>query len=45
MENVIILGSGCAGYTAGVYASRANLNPLLLTGTELAWSTGTNNRG
>jgi thioredoxin reductase (NADPH) len=35
MENVIILGSGCAGYTAGVYASRANLNPLLLTGTEL----------
>lgn len=35
MENVIILGSGCAGYTAGVYASRANLNPLLLTGTAL----------
>jgi thioredoxin reductase (NADPH) len=35
MENVIIIGSGCAGYTAGVYASRANLNPLLLTGTEL----------
>jgi thioredoxin reductase (NADPH) len=35
MENVIILGSGCAGYTAGVYTSRANLNPLLLTGTEL----------
>ncbi|HEY7160138.1 MAG TPA: thioredoxin-disulfide reductase, partial [Acidobacteriota bacterium] len=35
MEKVIILGSGCAGYTAAVYASRANLNPLLLTGTEL----------
>lgn len=35
MEKVIILGSGCAGYTAAIYASRANLNPLLLTGTEL----------
>lgn len=35
MEKVIILGSGCAGYTAGIYASRANLSPLLLTGTEL----------
>ncbi|MCI0616411.1 thioredoxin-disulfide reductase, partial [bacterium] len=33
MEKVIILGSGCAGYTAATYASRANLNPLLLTGT------------
>ncbi len=35
MEKVIILGSGCAGYTAAMYASRANLNPLLLTGVEL----------
>lgn len=35
MEKVIILGSGCAGYTAAIYASRSNLNPLLLTGTEL----------
>jgi thioredoxin reductase (NADPH) len=35
MEKVIILGSGCAGYTAAVYTSRANLNPLLLTGIEL----------
>jgi thioredoxin reductase (NADPH) len=35
MEKVIILGSGCAGYTAAVYASRANLNPLLLTGIEV----------
>jgi thioredoxin reductase (NADPH) len=35
MEKVIILGSGCAGYTAAVYASRADLNPLLLTGTAL----------
>lgn len=35
MEKVIILGSGCAGYTAAVYTSRANLNPLLLAGIDL----------
>jgi thioredoxin reductase (NADPH) len=35
MEKVIILGSGCAGYTAAIYASRANLTPLLLAGVEL----------
>ncbi|QFQ32487.1 thioredoxin-disulfide reductase [Buchnera aphidicola (Aphis fabae)] len=29
---IIILGSGPAGYTAAVYASRANLHPILLTG-------------
>lgn len=29
---VLILGSGPAGYTAGIYAARANLNPLLITG-------------
>ncbi|MBC6414420.1 MAG: thioredoxin-disulfide reductase [Chromatiales bacterium] len=31
---LIILGSGPAGYTAAVYASRANLKPLLITGLE-----------
>ena len=35
MEKVIILGSGCAGYTAAIYTSRANLEPLLLTGIEV----------
>ena len=31
---VIILGSGPAGYTAAVYAARANLKPVLITGLE-----------
>src|SRR5690606_16111621 len=31
---VIILGSGPAGYTAAVYAARANLSPMLITGLE-----------
>ncbi|USN45061.1 MAG: thioredoxin-disulfide reductase [Candidatus Woesearchaeota archaeon] len=34
MENVIILGSGVAGNTAAVYAARAHLNPLVITGKE-----------
>lgn len=32
--NVLILGSGPAGYTAAIYAARANLNPVLITGME-----------
>ena len=32
VENVVIIGSGPAGYTAAIYASRANLQPLLVTG-------------
>ena len=34
MENVIIIGAGPAGYTAGIYASRADLAPLLLAGPQ-----------
>ena len=31
---LLILGSGPAGYTAAIYATRANLNPVLITGIE-----------
>jgi len=35
MEKLIIIGSGPAGWTAGIYAGRAQLEPLLITGTAV----------
>ena len=34
MHEIAIIGSGPAGYTAGIYAGRANLSPVLVEGLE-----------
>jgi len=35
MEDVIIIGTGCAGWTSAIYTSRANLKPLVLAGAQV----------
>lgn len=35
MQKVVIIGSGCAGNTAAIYAARANLKPLVVEGFEI----------
>ena len=34
IHNCLIIGSGPAGYTAAIYAARANMKPILFTGPE-----------
>lgn len=34
IHHCVIVGSGPAGYTAAIYAARANMHPILFTGAE-----------
>ena len=44
IENVIILGTGPAGLAAALYTARADLDPLLLTGTEIGGQAASTDR-
>ena len=44
-KELIILGSGPAGYTASIYAARANLSPTLITGLEVGGQLTTTTEG
>ena len=43
IENVVIIGTGPAGYTAGIYAARAGLDPIIVTGLTVGGQLTTTN--
>ena len=40
VEKIVIIGAGPAGYTAAIYAGRAELSPLVITGKEVGGQGG-----